>query len=620
MGLRQKQVSTRVALLGIVAGIFLWTLSGLAAFDAPSYAQPYIQSDVTNESSSVRALEPASDPAELPQPVNRLLPDQLILTSEEIDVAPIYLDGRVLFEVGAPMVEGQQPAEVRAQEIQRRLNDLTKRELSADEVSVTLDEPSNLPVISAGEQLLMTVTNADAQLGGHVAVGDRAFALGETLQVAFARYQQERQPTFFRQQVKVSIGILGVAALLTVWARRWGKRLRNRQKRLAKANTQLGKPQGNYPLVEAPLAGGFNPVFDVLKAHLDNRQKRKLTEALQGGLILFQIGLWLGALLWILALFPYSRWLTTLLLQWLNIPAEILLLCGLAYLSMRLASLVIDKAGLALQEGVQWAPEQSQRLSLRFSTLSQVAKGLVGSLILGLTILLSLAIAGVQVGPLLAGAGIIGVAISLAAQSLIKDFINGFLILFEDHFGMGDVIDVDGVTGTVEFINLRITQLRNTEGRLITIPNSQISIVQNLSMDWAQVDFSIVVAATEDVRRALELLKKTATELSQDAQWQQFILEPPDLLGVEDLSHTGTTLRLFLKTQPLKQWVVARELRQRIKYAFEAASIAMGLPHDQVAVRLESAELDALAEGSTSHNLPNHGVSSGERPGGEASG
>ncbi|MEL6814943.1 MAG: mechanosensitive ion channel family protein, partial [Cyanobacteria bacterium J06598_3] len=487
---------------------------------------------------------------------------------------------------------------------------------------VALDEPSNLPVISVGEQLLMTVTNADAQLGGHAAVGDRAYALAETLKLAFTRYQQERQPAFLQRQLKVSTGILGLAALFTWWARRWGKRLRHRQKRLTKANTQLGKPRGNHPLVEVPFGSSFNPVFEVLKARLDIRQKRKLTEALQGGLILFQIGLWLGALLWILALFPYSRWLTALLLQWLNIPAEILLLCGLAYLAMRLASLVIDKAGLALQEGAQWAPEQSQRLSLRFSTLSQVAKGLVGSLILGLTILFSLSIAGVQVGPLLAGAGIIGVGISLAAQSLIKDFINGFLILFEDHFGMGDVIDVDGVAGTVEFINLRITQLRNTEGRLITIPNGQISIVQNLSMDWAQVDFSIVVAATEDVREALELLKKIATELSQEAQWQQFILEPPDLLGVEDLNHTGTTLRLFLKTQPLKQWVVARELRERIKYAFDAANIALGLPHDQVAVRLESAE---LAEGTagrhlSGRHLPGRHLSGNEGSGNEGSG
>ena len=125
------------------------------------------------------------------------------------------------------------------------------------------------------------------------------------------------------------------------------------------------------------------------------------------------------------------------------------------------------------------------------------------------------------------------------------------MILSEDHFGIGDVVTIEGISGTVEYVNLRITQLRDTEGKLITIPNSQISIVQNLSMDWAQVDFSIVVAASTPLDKALTLLQETANTLAEEPRWQQFILEPPDVLGVESLDNKGMTLRLWIKTKPL---------------------------------------------------------------------
>ena len=275
------------------------------------------------------------------------------------------------------------------------------------------------------------------------------------------------------------------------------------------------------------------------------------------------------------------------MLHWLKIPAQILLLSGVAYVVVRLISLIIDKVSLALQEGAHWAPEQSQRFSLRFSTFSQVAKGIAGVAVMAVTVLVSLAIAGIQIAPLLAGAGIVGIGISLAAQSLIKDIINGFLILFEDHFGIGDVVSIDGLTGVVEHVNLRITQLRDTEGRLITIPNSQISIVQNLSMDWAQVDLSITVAHQNDLGEVLGVLKAIATDLSKEPEWQRLILEPPDILGVEALDYKGITVRIFLKTQPLQQWPVARELRQRIKTTFDSKGIAIGIPQEQITVHRE---------------------------------
>jgi moderate conductance mechanosensitive channel len=579
--------------------------------------------------------------------VSRLVPAQWLSDPNAVEKAAIYLDGRVLFNVSAPAVAGQQAAEVRAHEIQQRLNTViatlsvpgqaleadsqaasealpdtdTRFEASptdsnegesaegesaeggsggespavpanAIDIAIDKDEASNLPVILANDYLLTTVTDLDAHLSGYATVNDRATALADTLRQAFRQYFQERSPLFFRRQVKRAIAILTTAIFLQLAIRRLAQRLSRRQRRLISVEDALAHSRSPIPGPAVELSSvGLGNVFDQVKARLDNRQKRKLNETAQGFLTLSQPFLWVGSLLWICALFPQSRWFTTLLLGWLTIPVQIFLLCGLAYGMVRVTGLAIDKASFALQEGTQWAPDRSQRLSLRFSTFSQVAKGVAGSLIVAVTALWVLALSGVQIAPLLAGAGIVGLGISLAAQSLIKDIINGFLILLEDHFGIGDVISVDGLTGVVEYVNLRITQLRDAEGRLITIPNSQISIVQNLSMDWAQVDLSVTISPHHDVDKVLDLLRAIATNLAQDSDWQRFILEPPDILGIESLGHTGITLRLLLKTQPLKQWPVARELRRRIKAAFDAEGIEMGLAQDQIAVHLEEPEI-----------------------------
>ncbi len=569
-----------------------WLLAGISvallwALPAPAQVPP---ANLVPSSSLEATPTPATASEEMTA-ANRLLPDQWTIAPESIAAAPIYLDGRTLFWVSAPAVVDQWPAEERAQEIQQRLYTLARSD-SPLKITVQTDEPSNLPVIFVDDQPLLTVTSLDARLSGHASPEDRAVAISDTLSTAFSRYRQERSPQFWQRQAKVAVGIVVVASLLQIAARRIGRKLQQRQVRLANAKTQLGqassdssRPMASRPLVEAPPAKTFNSVLDQLKARLDNRQKRKINEIERGLLVLFQLGLWISSCLWILALFPYSRWLSTLLLQWMKIPAKILLIIGLASLALRLSSLLIDKVSLALQEGTRWAPDKSRRLNLRFSTFSQVAKGLSGAIIFGVTVLVALAIAGVQVGPVLAGAGIIGVGISLASQGLIKDFINGFLILVEDHFGIGDVITVEGLTGAVEHVNLRITQLRDIEGRLITIPNSQINIVQNLSKDWAQINLSIDVATTTNLDKALALLKATATELAEDEQWKPLILEPPEMLGVDKIDHAGVTLRLLLKTQPLQQWPVAFELRQRIKQAFDQAGIAIGVPQEHLELR-----------------------------------
>jgi small conductance mechanosensitive channel len=221
-------------------------------------------------------------------------------------------------------------------------------------------------------------------------------------------------------------------------------------------------------------------------------------------------------------------------------------------------------------------------LQLRISTISSVTKSVVIITWTVVGILVGLSVVGVNIAPLLAGAGLIGVAISLASQNLIRDAINGFFIILEDQYAVGDVVGVGDATGVVEAINLRITQLRDTEGRLITVPNSEIRMVTNYTSNWSQVDLKIPIAYHSDVEKAISIIEDISNSMMRDRDWQQNILEKPALLGVDEFSSQGVIIRVWIKTKPLQQWPIAREYRRRLKIACDKAGIDLALPHQQI--------------------------------------
>nr|WP_238718316.1 mechanosensitive ion channel family protein [Petrachloros mirabilis] len=279
----------------------------------------------------------------------------------------------------------------------------------------------------------------------------------------------------------------------------------------------------------------------------------------------------------------------------MQVPLKTLGVILAVYGLVRLSNILVDRLFLVLQEDTLPVSLRSKRLTLRFSTVSRVAKNILGLLWVVIGLLTVLAILGLDLGPLLAGAGIIGLALSLASQNVLKDMINGFLILLEDQYGVGDIVIVGTAAGLVENMNLRITQLRNTQGNLITIPNGQIDIVENLSKEWARVDLSIPIALSADLDQALHLIKAVADSLSQDPLWKGNILEPPQMLGVDDLGVGGATLRIWIKTQPLKQFEVGREFRHRLKLAFDKAQIALGVPQQSLVMQQTQPTIQDLA-------------------------
>lgn len=209
-------------------------------------------------------------------------------------------------------------------------------------------------------------------------------------------------------------------------------------------------------------------------------------------------------------------------------------------------------------------------------------------------LLLILLVLGIDLGPIIAGAGLAGLGISLASQSLIKDIINGFLILLEDQYGIGDVVVIGDVAGLVEKMNLRITQLRSEEGRLITVPNGHIDIVQNLSKEWSRVDLRIPIDYRIDIDAALTTVRETSEEMQQDATWSFLILQATEALGVDHLDHTGATIRIWIRTQPLQQWSVGREYRRRLKLKFDKLGWNFGAPRQILEFPKEDASLQVL--------------------------
>lgn len=245
-----------------------------------------------------------------------------------------------------------------------------------------------------------------------------------------------------------------------------------------------------------------------------------------------------------------------------------LLIRAVRILADRLVKFVGDDDPLTTNQ-----PEQrAVTLAGIFKSVSKIVIVLVA----GLTIL---DILGLNTAPLIAGAGVAGLAISFGAQNLIRDFISGFFILLENQYKVGDVIRAAGVSGQVEDMNLRTTVLRDLEGVAHFIPNGEIKVVSNLAKEWSRAVVNVGVAYKEDLDRVVSVLNSVGQELSRDVIFGPSILESPQVLGVESFGDSQVTLRIVTKTRPLKQWETARELRKRIKAAFDREGIEMPFPH-----------------------------------------
>jgi small-conductance mechanosensitive channel len=224
----------------------------------------------------------------------------------------------------------------------------------------------------------------------------------------------------------------------------------------------------------------------------------------------------------------------------------------------------------------------------RGQTIAQLLKSVGRVVVITVAILLTLNVF-VNIGPLLAGAGILGLAVSFGAQSLVKDIISGFFILVENQFAVGDVIEAVGKNGVVERMTLRVVMLRDLEGTVHVIPNGEIKTVSNRTRGWSRAVVDVAIPYTEDVDRAIEIVRDEAESMSRDEEWAPLLDGQPEVWGVEALSDTAATIRMVARTQPGSHWGIAREYRRRIRKRLEIEGIGAPVQRRQVEVRLDGA-------------------------------
>lgn len=214
----------------------------------------------------------------------------------------------------------------------------------------------------------------------------------------------------------------------------------------------------------------------------------------------------------------------------------------------------------------------------RENTLIRIFNGTLAVVITIMASLMILKEAGLDIAPILAGAGIVGLAVGFGGQYLIRDIITGLFIILENQYRIGDVINIDGIGGSVEDISLRKTTLRNLDGTVHHIPHGVISKVSNLSKNFARVNLNIGISYSTNLEHAIAVINKTGEELASDPKFKELIISPPAFLRVEDFADSAVIVKILGDTQPLKQWEVTGELRKRLKIAFDREGIEIPFP------------------------------------------
>jgi len=290
----------------------------------------------------------------------------------------------------------------------------------------------------------------------------------------------------------------------------------------------------------------------------------------------------------------------TRIAAFLSIDGEVVLRSGfrvlgiwvLAWFALRVVNLTAHKIEKSVDDGDDSVTTLREK---RGRTIAQLLRSMGRVVIVTIGILLTFNVF-INIAPVLAGAGILGLAISFGAQSLVRDFISGFFILLENQFAVGDVIEAAGKSGVVEKMTLRVVVLRDLEGTMHVIPNGQITVVSNKTRGWARAVVDISVPYTEDVDRALSVVRDEAAQFSTDKTWGLQLDGPVEVPGVESMTDSSLSIRTLLKTQPGSQWNVAREFRRRLINRFTKESIESPFQQRRVHVTIKGGtEGEAIA-------------------------
>ncbi|BFM38318.1 unknown protein [Synechocystis sp. LKSZ1] len=612
----------------------LWFLGLSLAWGVPSQAQlPGLSSDVQS----------------LLWNINRNQSGQignLNYDSVRLDGVPLFLVALPASTMAPAKKDEFQPIRSRVKRIENKLQEVLKRGFDPQSLRVYPSVLNGQTVILAADdktlqpRILGTVTEADAELHAQ-SVEDLANQAAEITRQALIKAQAERQPQALWDSALLALRILALITVISCvisWIYQWlGHRVQVLKTLLSQAKV-VADDESIVPSTFSPqltnqsfllklgdrlalaiyfflirlrgrflstnLQGKTDNIFGLDQLLYPDHQAIRFEELktlttqririlifLRRLLLLLQSFVWLRGSATLLLLFPYSRpWGA----QLAGVPLTLVLIWLSILILAKVTELLIDKSLLAWGEDLKLLQaSKNSRQALRLPTIASALKGVSSFFYVSVGVILSLTVFEIPITPILTGAGIIGFAISFGSQNLIKDLIAGLTALINDSYATGDYVILGLHEGLIEDMNLFVTRLRSANGDLITIPNGAITTVCNQTKDWSRVDYSIQVSYDADIKQALNLLKEIADQLYHDPQWHPVILDQPDLKGIENISHQGITLRIWLKTKPGAQWDVGRELRLRIKVAFEQEGIAIGIPKQ--AFLLQNADNDPFS-------------------------
>ncbi len=257
-------------------------------------------------------------------------------------------------------------------------------------------------------------------------------------------------------------------------------------------------------------------------------------------------------------------------------PLAIIGLLALGFVVRWVLHRIVARVARRAERGVlgdRTDPKTFARRAQRAETMAGVFQSIITVIVIAVVATMILAEVGVNIAPIIASAGIIGIALGFGAQSLVKDFLSGIFIFMEDQYGVGDVVDLGEAVGSVEAVTLRVTRLRDVNGTVWFVPNGEILRVGNQSKNWSRAVIDVSVGYGEDLVRVQQVLREVAHDLWEDEDFKGVVIEEPEVTGVEQLAADAVTVRVMIKTAPLEQWAVARALRQRIKARFDHEGI-----------------------------------------------
>ncbi|WP_426560237.1 mechanosensitive ion channel family protein [Dapis sp. BLCC M172] len=494
---------------------------------------------------------------------------------------PIKIDGREIFKVAA--IAGQQiqgnsntsPLNIRVRLYENNLRQTIKNCFDADTLKLTLEVRENQTLIFASDaeelknQELIAITDLDAQIHG-ISREDLANQIIGFMIDALIRAQRERQPDYLFRQILISTGIIlaliFLSFLISILQKYYLKKYQKLQKLIE--GLKLSYPQIDELRNQQQLSTLKPELTLGQKQQLIWEQQQNKNSFFRSLLQVTHIILWLCGIGWILGNFPYSRWLQIFLVSYAMVLTTII---G-TYLIIKISPVIINWFAINSFQRLETETSVHRTVS-RAITFSHTLQGIVIFILVCLGILLVFQNLNISLIIILVGLGIISLTVSLGGHNLVKDIISGILILLEDQYAIGDIIDLDYTIGYVEDMNFRVTQLRDSGGRLSTIPHGNISTVHNLTKDWATINLRIKVNLDTNLSQALKLIKQVTNELINDASWGDKILDNASILAVNSVSKTEVEITIRVKTIPRKQWNVAREFCYRLKQNFERENI-----------------------------------------------